>query len=65
MNERADASGAAFWQDADGAGPLQRSRTLVNAIDDGVSQLDSEVDSEPGEGAVFTFTLPANGVPDV
>ena len=42
MNERADASGAAFWQDVDGAEALQRYRTLVNAIDDGVYQLDSE-----------------------
>ncbi|WP_276299638.1 PAS domain S-box protein [Halorussus lipolyticus] len=41
MAERAR-SGAAFWADADDAEALERYRTLVNAIDDGIYQLDPD-----------------------
>ena len=42
MSERAEASGAEFWEDADETEALQRYRTLVNTIDDGIYQLDAE-----------------------
>ncbi|WP_290811482.1 PAS domain S-box protein [Halovivax sp.] len=42
MSERADASDAAFWgEDADGPAAIQRYRTLVNTVDDGIYQLDA------------------------
>ncbi|WP_435175130.1 PAS domain S-box protein [Halorussus sp. AFM4] len=42
MSERAEASGTEFWADADEGEALARYRTLVNAIDDGIYQLDAE-----------------------
>ncbi|NEU56179.1 PAS domain S-box protein [Halorussus sp. MSC15.2] len=42
MSERVEASGTTFWEDADDAEALQRYRTLVNTIDDGICQLDAE-----------------------
>ncbi|MFB6221252.1 MAG: PAS domain S-box protein [Halolamina sp.] len=42
MTERAESSDAAFWGDATGAKALQRYRTLVNTIDDGIYQLDPD-----------------------
>ncbi|NHN59463.1 MULTISPECIES: PAS domain S-box protein [Halorussus] len=42
MSEPAETAGAEFWRDADEERALQRYRTLVNAIDDGIYQLDAE-----------------------
>ncbi|WP_135852881.1 PAS domain S-box protein [Halorussus salinus] len=42
MSERAGASDDEFWDDGDEGEALQRYRTLVNAIDDGIYQLDAE-----------------------
>ncbi|WP_306054124.1 PAS domain S-box protein [Natronococcus wangiae] len=42
MSERAAASGMAFWGDADDIEARERYQTLVNAIDDGICQLDDE-----------------------
>ncbi|MFC4548830.1 MULTISPECIES: PAS domain-containing protein [Halorussus] len=42
MKERVEDSGTAFWCDADDTEALRRFRTLVNAIDDGVFQLDAD-----------------------
>ncbi|WP_306057450.1 PAS domain S-box protein [Natronococcus wangiae] len=42
MSERADATDQDFWADADGGRAPQRYRTLVNAIDDGIYQLDAD-----------------------
>ncbi|WP_170977329.1 PAS domain-containing protein [Halorussus salinisoli] len=42
MSERAEVSGTAFWEDADDTEALQRYRMLVNAVDDGIYQLDTE-----------------------
>ncbi|RZH66501.1 PAS domain-containing sensor histidine kinase [Natrinema altunense] len=42
MGTRADADDEAFWGDADDDVALHRYRTLVDAIDDGIYQLDAE-----------------------
>jgi PAS domain S-box-containing protein len=42
MSTRAGAPGGAFWDDLDDDVALRRCRTLVNTIDDGVYQLDSD-----------------------
>jgi PAS domain S-box-containing protein len=42
MSERAGTGDDEFWDDADDGDTLQRYRTLVNAIDDGIYQLDAE-----------------------
>ncbi|ELY77605.1 PAS domain S-box protein [Natrinema gari] len=42
MSTRADADDEAFWGDADDDVALHRYRTLVNAIDDGLYQLDAD-----------------------
>ncbi|WP_290810997.1 PAS domain S-box protein [Halovivax sp.] len=42
MSERAGASETAFWGVADDAEALQRYRTLVDTIDDGIYRLDAE-----------------------
>ncbi|WP_339103543.1 PAS domain S-box protein [Haloterrigena salinisoli] len=43
MSKRADATESAFWaDDADDSGAIQRYRTLVNAVDDGIYQLDAD-----------------------
>ncbi|WP_135305186.1 PAS domain S-box protein [Haloarcula amylovorans] len=42
MSERAEASGTAFWENADDTEALRRYRMLVNAVDDGIYQLDAE-----------------------
>ncbi|RQH01772.1 PAS domain S-box protein [Natrarchaeobius oligotrophus] len=42
MSTRSGAPGGAFWDDVDDDVALRRYRTLVNAIDDGVFQLDSD-----------------------
>ncbi|QSW99839.1 PAS domain-containing protein [Haloterrigena alkaliphila] len=42
MSERADATGGGFWGDVDESAALQRYRTLVSTIDDGLYQLDAE-----------------------
>ncbi|UPW00592.1 PAS domain S-box protein [Halorussus gelatinilyticus] len=42
MSERAGAANDEFWEGADEDGALQRYRTLVNAIDDGIYQLDAD-----------------------
>ncbi|USZ67540.1 PAS domain S-box protein [Halorussus salilacus] len=42
MSNRAGGSESAFWGDADESEALQRYRTLVNAIDDGIYQLDRD-----------------------
>ncbi|TYL37782.1 PAS domain-containing sensor histidine kinase [Natronococcus pandeyae] len=42
MSERADATDQEFWADADGGRALQRYRTLVNAVDNGIYQLDAD-----------------------
>ncbi|WP_170977295.1 PAS domain-containing sensor histidine kinase [Halorussus salinisoli] len=42
MSERAEASETDFWEDADESEALRRYRTVVNAIDDGIYQLDAE-----------------------
>jgi PAS domain S-box-containing protein len=42
MSERVGTSGTAFWRDADDAEVLRRYRTLVNAVDDGIYQLDAD-----------------------
>ncbi|WP_265111732.1 PAS domain-containing sensor histidine kinase [Halosolutus halophilus] len=41
MNTRADASEGAFWGEVEDDVALQRYRTLVNTIDDGIYQLDA------------------------
>ena len=41
MSERAGTGDDEFWDDADDGDALQRYRTLVNAIDDGIYQLDA------------------------
>ncbi|QRV14109.1 PAS domain S-box protein [Haloterrigena salifodinae] len=42
MSERAGERGGDFWDDADETTALQRYRTLVNTIDDGLYQLDAD-----------------------
>jgi len=42
MSERAEASGAAFWGDADETEALHRYQRLVNAVDEGIYQLDTD-----------------------
>ncbi|UPV75897.1 PAS domain S-box protein [Halorussus limi] len=42
MNERAETSETVFWGDTDDTEALRRYRTLVNAIDGGIYQLDAE-----------------------
>ncbi|QFU83667.1 PAS domain S-box protein [Natronorubrum aibiense] len=42
MSDRADATGRTFWGDVDDDVALQRYRVLVETIDDGVYQLDTE-----------------------
>ncbi|WP_225336504.1 PAS domain-containing sensor histidine kinase [Halomicrobium urmianum] len=41
MSDRAEAAGG-FWADVDGGRALDRFRTLVNVVDDGIYQLDAE-----------------------
>ncbi|WP_276279086.1 PAS domain-containing protein [Halorussus caseinilyticus] len=42
MSERAEASDADFWGDADETEALQHYRTLLNAVDDGIYRLDAD-----------------------
>jgi PAS domain S-box-containing protein len=42
MNNRPGTAGGAFWSGADEPETTQRYRTLVNAVDDGIFQLDAE-----------------------
>jgi PAS domain S-box-containing protein len=42
MGERAEASGAAFWGDADETDALRRYQRLVNAVGHGIYQLDAD-----------------------
>ncbi|RDI72935.1 PAS domain S-box protein [Halopelagius longus] len=42
MSNRAGGTGSAFWGDGDDGGACERYRTLVNAVDDGIYQLDAE-----------------------
>ncbi|WP_222917004.1 PAS domain S-box protein [Natrinema sp. SYSU A 869] len=42
MSERAGISGTDFWEDVDDSEALQRYRTLVDIVDDGIYQLDPD-----------------------
>lgn len=42
MSDQTPSVGVPFWGDVDDAEALQRYRTLVDAVDDGICQLDAE-----------------------